>query len=154
MRIEKAKQENYDEINIIAKEVHDLHISFRPDIFKFCEKPIKHDYFNSLLENSGLYVAKENEITIGYVIIKRKDNSYSDDFYLANKTLLIEVLGIKSEYIHKGVGTEIMNFIIKLARKENYTDIELTVSPENARAIKFYEKLGMRVKNIKYQMKV
>ncbi len=34
MRIEKAKQENYDEINIIAKEVHDLHISFRPDIFK------------------------------------------------------------------------------------------------------------------------
>ncbi len=106
------------------------------------------------MENSGLYVAKENEITIGYVIIKRKDNSYSDDFYLANKTLLIEVLGIKSEYIYKGVGTEIMNFIIKLARKENYTDIELTVSPENARAIKFYEKLGMRVKNIKYQMKV
>jgi len=83
MNIEKAKQENFDEINVIAREVHDLHCEYRPDIFKRAEKPISQDYYNSLLGTGRLYIAKDN-----------------------------------------------------------------------ANAIKFYEKFGMRPQNIKYQMRI
>ena len=47
-----------------------------------------------------------------------------------------------------------MQHIIKLGKKECYTDIQLTVNEENTKAIKFYEKLGMRIKNISYSMKI
>ena len=155
MEIEKPIIEDFDEINVIAKEVHDLHVEFRPDIFKQAEKPISQDYFNSLLANNQLYVAKENNRIVGYIIINPKESDgFTEDFYIKCKTIIVEALGVKKEYKSKGIGTQLMKFVIDYVKRNGYTDIELTVSSENTDAIKFYEKLGMRPKNIKYQMRV
>ena len=43
-----------------------------------------------------------------------------------------------------------MEHILGVTRKYKCTDIDLTVNQENLTAINFYEKLGMKIKNIKY----
>jgi|GEM_PF-612137 len=155
MKVEKSTIKDFDEINAIAREVHDLHVDFRPDIFKRAEQPIQRDYFNSLLLGEKLYVAKEKNKIVGYIIINPKSRGEFDDvFYVKCKTIVVEALGIKKGYENNGIGTQLINFLIDYVKKNGYTDIELYVSPENRNAIKFYEKLGMRTESITYQMRV
>ena len=70
------------------------------------------------------------------------------------KILHIDAIGIDEKYRRNGVGTQLINYIIDLAKKEKCTDLQLSVNEENTEAIKLYEKIGMRVKNISYSMKI
>lgn len=70
------------------------------------------------------------------------------------KLLDIDAICIDKDYRRKGFGTALINYLIKLGKKEKCTDLYLTVNEENIEAIKTYEKLGMKVKNIAYSMKI
>jgi len=47
-----------------------------------------------------------------------------------------------------------MKKALEYAKENNCTDVRLTVNEENEKAIKLYEKLGMKVRNIAYTMKI
>lgn len=49
---------------------------------------------------------------------------------------------VKKEKNGKGIGKKFLEKILDDLKKENLKSIELTVSPENANAIKLYEKFG------------
>jgi ribosomal protein S18 acetylase RimI-like enzyme len=63
-------------------------------------------------------------------------------------------MGVDEEYRNNGIGHQILDFIKKYAKENNYTDLKLTVNEENECAIHLYEKVGFRVKNIAYSMQV
>lgn len=139
------------EINEIARQVHDLHVNWRPDIFVSVENPVQEDRLKELIENKEIYVIKEEKI-IGYAIIKIKEkNSYGTHY---RKYLCIEVIAIDEAHRGKGYGTKLIEFLKDLGRKEDCTDLYLNVNEENKDAIKLYEKIGMRVKNISYSGKL
>ena len=78
INIELAKEEELNEINKIAKQVHDLHVEWRSDIFYEVEEVISKEMFNQLIENNQIYVVKEENS-----IIRCKNN---DAIYWARKT--------------------------------------------------------------------
>ena len=53
------------------------------------------------------------------------------------------------EYIGKGYGTQLLNYVIEELRKAGYKDVFLWVLEENIRAGRFYEKAGF-IKTEKY----
>lgn len=53
-------------------------------------------------------------------------------------------IAVSEEYRGKGVGTALMQNVIKRAREEGYTGISLSVDLENRGAIELYEKLGFQ----------
>ena len=139
------------EINKIARQVHELHVAWRPDIFVSVENPVQEERLRELIENKEIYIIKEENI-IGYAIINIKEkNSYGTHY---RKYLCIEVIAIDESYRGKGYGTKLMEFLKDLGRKENCTDLYLNVNEENKQAMKLYEKLGMKVKNISYSGKL
>ena len=151
MIIEIPKIEDFEEINKIARQVHEIHVGWRPDIFISVENPVEKERLQELINNEEIYVIKEEKI-IGYAIINIKDkNSHGTRF---RKYLCIEVLAIDESTRGKGYGTKLIEFLKDLGRKELCTDIYLSVNEENEKAIKLYEKLGMRVKNISYSGKL
>ena len=152
MIIEKPKKEDFNEINVITNEIHEQHVAYRPDIFKSVATPILQDYYNEMIDNNEIYISKEENIITGYIIVKIIEKN--NNGFFSRKILLIDNLATKQGHQGKGIGTQLMNYAIELARKEKCTDIELTVSPENTNAIKFYEKFGMKVRNIKYTMNI
>ena len=139
------------EINEIARQVHDLHVNWRPDIFVSVENPVQEDRLKELIENKEIYVIKEEKI-IGYAIIKIKEKKSYGTHY--RKYLCIEVIAIDEAHRGKGYGTKLIEFLKDLGRKEDCTDLYLNVNEENKDAIKLYEKIGMRVKNISYSGKL
>lgn len=87
---------------------------------------------------------------LGYIALKvLEKNSYVT---YNHKTLLVDMLVVDKNHHNKGIGQTLMNFAKDKAKELHCTALELTVSPENIAAIKFYEKQNMKQKTIKYSM--
>ena len=153
MNIELAKKEELKEINKIAKQVHDLHVKWRPDIFKEVDEPISEEMFQEMLLLQEIYVAKEEGKIVAYANIKIKEANNMPG-YDYRKILNLEAIGVDEQYRNKGIGTQLIEYIINIGKQQGCTDFVLTVNEENVNAIKCYEKIGMRVRNIKYSMKI
>ena len=152
MKIEIPKMEDLNSINIIARQVHEIHVNWRPDLFISVDEAINKDELEELINNEEIYVAKENNNIMGYVIIEIMEKNNRKMRY--RKILEISNLGVEENYRNKGIGTELLNFIKNKALENNCTDLYLTVNEENKNAIKLYEKFGFRIKNIAYSMQI
>lgn len=153
MKIELARKEELKEINEIAKQVHDLHVSWRPDIFKSTDEVISKERLEELIQNKGIFVAKEEQKIVGYAIVSIKERNNILGMY-DRKVLDLETICVDETYRNKKIGTKLITYLINLGKQEKCTDFHLSVNEENQDAIRLYEKLGMKVKNINYSMKI
>ena len=61
VKIELPKLEDLKDINLLAKQVHELHVRWRPDLFFMTEELISSEYLKKLIENQEIFVAKFQE---------------------------------------------------------------------------------------------
>ena len=139
-----AKKEDLKAVNKIRKEVYDLHVKGRPDIFqpKWTEKG-QMEYLQTFLtdENLLLYVCERDDKILGYAMIEKKEKLEST-YSRARKWCDISDIGVTSKQRGKGVGTEIFEAIKKQIKALGYSRIELNVWEFNKGAVHFYEKQG------------
>jgi len=74
MEISIPKIEDLNELNILAKEVHDLHVSWNPEFFKETQQPITYEMLCQMIKNELIYIAKKEEKIVGYVIAYLLEN--------------------------------------------------------------------------------
>lgn len=150
--IEMSKSEDFECVNKLAKQVHQLHVEWRPDLFLDVEEVIPREDFEMMLKNENIVVAKRQDEIVGYMTfsISEKDN-YGIRF---RKYLKIDVICVDEKSRGNGIGTELLKFAKEKAKENNCTDLFLTANEENKNAIKLYEKFGFTVKSIEYLMKI
>ena len=68
-----------------------------------------------------------------------------DDF----NTAFIHSFYIDESYRNKGIGKKLLSEVINISKKDKVFKIELTVSPENDRALKLYQYFGFKVLTLK-----
>ena len=146
----KPTLDDLKEINKIAKQVHAMHVAWRPDIYVASEAPITTEYFSEILQNDGILVFKENDRTIGYIMFSFFERNNAVMRY--KKILHIEQIAVDEKNQNKGVGSQLMCHVIDYAKNLGCTDMMLTVNEDNIKARKFYEKFGMSVENVRLSM--
>ncbi len=152
IKIEMPKIEDLEKVNTLAKQVHDIHVAWRPDLYLRVEEVIQKEYFESLIENEEIFVAKlENEI-VGYVTISMQEKNHHGLKF--RKYLKIDAICVDEKWREKGIGNALLNFAKDFGKKNGCTDLSLTVNRENEKAIKVYENFGMKVKSIAYSMEI
>ena len=150
--IEIPRIEDFNKVNELAKQVHELHVNWRPDLFLSVDEVISKEYFEEMIQAKEIFVAKiENEI-VGYITINIKEKNNPSMRY--RKQLQIEAICVDEENRGKGIGTELLKYVKKFGKENNCTDLYLTVNKENENAIKAYEKFGFKVKSIADSMKI
>ena len=152
MTIGTPTKDDYDQISVIFNELHRQHIAYNPDIFRPVTNLISQQKFNEMVDKDEIFACREGNLVTGYLLAtikESKTHGYSD-----RKSFCIKEFAVKQGHQGKGIGRELINFAIRKAKSLKCKDIELSVNPENKGAIGFYEKVGMKVKNIKYMMKV
>ncbi len=82
--------EDYREINELAKQVHKLHVNWRPDLFLDVDEIINKEYLENLIKNKSIFVAKVKNKIVGYVIINIKEKNNPNMIY--RKQLSIEAI--------------------------------------------------------------
>ena len=152
MEIVVPNKNDWEKVNNLAVQVHELHVGWRPDIFVSSEIVIDKERFLSLIENTQIFVAKENDEIVGYITFDIKEKA--NPIMRFRKQLSIDAMCVDENIRHKGVGTKLLEFVKEYALKNNCTDLYLTVNEENIPGIKTYEKFGFRLKNIAYSMQI
>jgi len=64
-------------------------------------------------------------------------------------TAEILIISVKPQYQQKGIGKEIMNYIINFCKSSNVKYIYLEVAENNQKAINLYKKFGFEIYNIR-----
>lgn len=150
--IEVPKIDDFKRVNELAKQVHELHVNWNPDLFKSVKEVLNKENYKTRIENKELFVAKINDEIVGFIMfnISEKDNPIMK----YRKQLSIEAICVDEKCRREGIGTALLEYVNKLGKENGCTHLYLTVNKENENAIKVYEKFGFNVKNIAYIMKI
>jgi len=91
-----------------------------------------------MIRHGRVYIYKRNKKVIGSI-------QYLLDWENPSKAYMYGV-SIAQEFRGQGIGSELLIETLKTLFRENIKEVELTVDPNNARAVKIYEsKLGFKV---------
>ena len=150
--LELATAADREAVNEIAGQIHAMHVSWRPDIYKMPEEQYTEDRFLDAIQKRELYVAKLDDIVAGYVLLKKCIFDWSG---VVNRTvLMIDEFGVHEMCRGHGIGKAMMADIHALARAFRCTDLQLRVYPQNDDAVGFYQRCGFQIQNIGMQKKI
>lgn len=135
--------EDYEEVNRIARQVCALHASWGRGVAVDIPYPL--DYFQELVQEKGMYVARLDDRIVGY--IRFYFWQAGGPAAISRKMVSIDDIGVDEALRNQGIGKRMMAQLCELARREGCTALNLYVDAPNENAIAFYEKCGLRIRN-------
>ena len=143
-KIRMATSDDLPAINSIAKQVHDLHVRLRPDIYLYQEEVITTEYFTQLLKEALIFIGEIDEEIVSYAVCFIR--TWLNPVQVKRKVMFVDALGIENEYRRWGIGTQMMDHIMAYAKKAGCDRLELQVMEVNQEAKAFYNSLNMKIK--------
>lgn len=143
MVIRFAKEDELERINVLRKQVNDLHVEGKPDVFK--------PGFNEELQNYVYYIFKDPEQKI---VVADKDGEicgfailhhiYKPEnlFMKVRDFLDIDEFCVDEKHRREGIATGMVEFIKNFAIEQGYHRLELNMWEFNQDALAFYEAAG------------
>ena len=150
--IELANDKDRAAVNHLARQIHQLHINWRPDIYRMPYELFPEERFAELIAKRELYVAKVGGTVVGYAMVTIRNHDLPE--LMKRKVFCIQQFCVDEEFRNHGIGTQMMEELRVLARAFGCTDLQLNVYPENDAAVSFYQKCGFMIQNINMQRKV
>lgn len=150
--LELAVEADREAVNDLARQVHAMHVAWRPDIYEMPEALYPEERFREAVRERSLYVARLGGGIVGYVSVKTRSCDWPG--MVKRKVMCIDEIAVEESLRNQGIGTEMMADIHALARAFGCTDLQLGVYPQNDAAVAFYEKCGFTIRSIEMQKKV
>ncbi len=150
--LELAALEDREAVNRLARQVHALHVAWRPDIYESADVLYPEDLFLQGIRNREIFVAKWKGCVLGYAKLKMCEYRLPGHAY--RKVMLLDEICVEDSVRNQGIGTQMMKDIHALAAAFGCTDIQLGVYPQNDAAVTFYQKCGFTIRSIDMQKKV
>ena len=150
--LELATLKNRSAVNRLARQVHEMHVQWRPDLFTMPEELFPEELYAELVKNRELYVAKLDGTVIGFALLKMRVSEGVGK--VTRKIMLIDQVCVDEALRNHGIGTQMMEEVRILARAFGCTDLQLGVYPQNDAAVSFYQKCGFMIRSIDMQRKV
>ncbi|MGN0778190.1 MAG: GNAT family N-acetyltransferase [Aristaeellaceae bacterium] len=140
-----ATEVDLPRINELRKQVSDLHVQGRPDVFHGFSQELA-DRAGELLtrEDAGIAVCERDGVIQGFASILYVDKPATAYRHPVHY-LHIEEFGVDAACRRQGVGRELMNWLREDAAQKGYTRTELDMWAFNEGALAFYESVGFKV---------
>lgn len=140
-----AREEDLDRVNELRKQVNEVHVNGRPDIFKpgFCEELKSHIYDMWGKEDKDIIVAERDGVICGFACVCFCVRSESP-YYLERRFYDVDEFGVDESFRRQGVGTEMFDFIKADAKRRGFYKIELNMWEFNTGAFEFYKAAGFK----------
>ena len=150
--LELARPGDREAVNALARQVHAMHVAWRPDIYEMVDELYPAERMLAGISNRELYVAKLDKQIVGYVSLKIRN--YDWPGVVKRKVMLVDEICVEESLRGHGIGKAMMEDIHALARAFRCSDLQLKVYPQNDDAVGFYQKCGFQIQNIGMQKKV
>ena len=151
--IRKANKGDYESSLSLFRQVHELHVCERPDLYRENSTPVSKEFFESQLNDvkQHIFVATIGNEIVGVVVMKEEE-IIENSFVKARKVLFINSLCVAQAQRKKGIGKRLMKYVFDFGSSLKVDSIELGVSEKNPYAIEFYESIGMTTKSRKMEI--
>ena len=155
MYICRAEERHIPGMICLLKQVGQVHHVGRPDIFRAGAQKYNEEDLKALLQdqNRPIFIAEEDGAVLGYgfCILKQTEN---DPVLRDSRSLYIDDLCVDENCRGKHVGSQIYAYIKDYARTIGCDTITLNVWAFNESALRFYEAMGMQMRNIHMEDKL
>ena len=138
-----AREEDLPAVNVLRRQVNDLHVAGKPEVFKpgFCRE--LQDYVFAIWEDPAkrILVAERDGEVCGFAVlnhISRPENP----FMYARDFLDVDEFGVDENHRRQGIATALMAFIRNWAKEAGFQRLELNMWEFNQGALAFYEEAG------------
>ena len=143
--------QDYERVSQIMDQVQQLHVEWRPDVYKPASPLITMDMFEAILKDGNWYVAEADGVVVGILeLIKRHVESPAQ---VTKDVLFISTMAIDEKYRGKGIGHLFFEKVKRLKQEKGYDTIELQVNAKNRLAYEMYRKYGFTEKSINMELK-
>ncbi len=150
-----AKETELEQINVLRKQVNDLHVSGKPEIFKPGFSPELRDYIHAIWNDpeKEIVTAEMDGRVCGFAVLNhiiRPENP----FMYERDYLDIDEFGVDTDCRRKGVASAMIEFIRNYAKEKGFRRLELNMWEFNQGALAFYEATGFRTYRRYMEMKL
>lgn len=145
--IRLAKEEDIPRLQELLGQILIVHHQVRPDIFKSEGSKFTDAELEAVINdlNRPIFVYEdENGCILGHIFLIIQDISENNGPQKAHKSLFIDDLCVDKEARGQKIGEKLYQFALDYAKEQGCYNVTLHVWNDNAGALRFYERLGMR----------
>lgn len=147
-----AEQGDFEAVNQLARQAHEMHVAWRPEFFRQVEYPFEQSVFQRRTEEKQILLACEGDIILAYAAYDIRKIELP--MLCPGRVLTLDNLCVAENCRRSGIATKLIEYLCSLAKEWGCTDFQLNCYPENAAGIALYESLDMRVKVVQYHKKL
>ena len=144
--IRLAAEQDYDAVARIMRQVHNMHVDWRPDIYIDIDPILPYDMYLAHLEEQQVIVAEVAGEVVGLIIYLTRNISGGP--MRERKVLYVDSMAVEEQYRGQGIGHKLFDYVLRLCQEQQYDGLELQVNAKNAAARAMYEKYGFTEKSI------
>ena len=145
-----AENSDYEMVEVLMKQVQQMHVEWRPDIYKMGATVLPKGVFEKAVIEKNFLVAEIAESVVGllffYVYHRENDTSVARD------VLFVDSMAVHEDYRGQGIGHALFDYVKSMAKEKQIAAIELSVNAKNTDAMAMYRKYGFSEKNITMEM--
>ena len=150
INIRNAKPDEYKAVEKIMKQVQQMHINWRPDIYKYNETVLPLEIYEQAVKDKTFFVAEYEEHVAGILFIMYRH--IENPIQMTRNIIYIDSIAVDEKYRGKGIGHAFFDFLKDLKNQKGYDGIELHVNAKNEAAYKMYTDYGFTNKSINMEL--
>lgn len=141
--VRPALREELERVNVIRKQVNDVHVGGRPDIFRagFSDELRDHIYKQFDSGEFAVIVASADDRIVGFAVttvVHKPLSPYNN----ARSFYRVDEFGVDEAHRRMGVATALIEYIKDDAKAKGLDRVELDMWEFNQGALAFYEAAG------------
>ncbi|MBO6164429.1 MAG: GNAT family N-acetyltransferase [Lachnospiraceae bacterium] len=148
--VRKAALSDFSAVRKIMNQVQEMHVAWRPDIYKSNENLVSKERFDWLINNGNLYVADSNGKAVG--VLELSNRHIDNPAQVTRDVIFIDSLAVDSDFRGQGIGHLLLQKVKELQASTGADGIELQVNAKNIAAYEMYKKYGFTEKSVTMEL--
>ena len=109
IHIRTAKLEDYNAVESIMKQVHQLHVHWRPDVYRQQETILSLEEFEQAINEQAFFVAEREGRIVG--ILGLMYRHVETPVHVTKDIIFIDSMAVEEQYRGKGIGHAFFDFL-------------------------------------------
>ena len=141
---------DYNAVVEIMNQVQQMHVEWRPDIYKPNDHLIPPDVFEKLVEGENFFVAETAGTVVG--ILEIVFRHIENPSHVTRDVIFIDSMAVDEKYRGMGIGHLFFEKVKEIKEQKKFDGIELQVNAKNRAAYEMYSKYGFTEKSINMEL--
>lgn len=148
--IRNAGMEDYQTVEAIMKQAQQMHIDWRPDIYKYSGTVLPLEQYEQAVADETFFVAEYEGTVAGVLFIQYRH--IENPVQVTRNIIFVDSMAVDENCRGRGIGRAFFDFLKALKKQKGYDGIELQVNAKNKAAYKTYSDYGFTDKSITMEL--